>query len=59
MSVRDVAAAAKVSPNTVTRAEAGWPADASVIAAIRSAFEAAGAEFTNGGEPRVKMRKAR
>ena len=28
------------------------------LAAIRTALEAAGVEFTNGGEPGVKLRKA-
>ncbi len=61
MSVRDLAAAAKVSPNTVTRVEAGLPVNNSTVAAIRSALEAAGVEFIaeNGGGPGVRLRKTR
>jgi hypothetical protein len=29
------------------------------LAAIRAALEAAGVEFTNGGQPGVRMRRAR
>jgi transcriptional regulator with XRE-family HTH domain len=57
MGVRDLAAAAGVSPNTVTRIEADLPSNSSTIAAIRSALEAAGIEFTNGGQPGVRMKK--
>jgi transcriptional regulator with XRE-family HTH domain len=57
LGVRDVAALAKVSPNTVTRAEAGLPVNNSTMEAIRRALEAAGVEFTNGDEPGVKLRK--
>ncbi|MFC3003332.1 helix-turn-helix domain-containing protein [Falsiroseomonas tokyonensis] len=59
MGVRDVAAAAKVSPATVTRIEADQPANASTLAAIRTALEAAGVEFIaeNGGGAGVRLRK--
>jgi transcriptional regulator with XRE-family HTH domain len=59
MGVRDVAAAARVSPATVTRAEADQPVNASTVAAIRAALEAAGVEFIeeNGGGPGVRLRK--
>ncbi len=57
LSVRDLAALARVSPNTVTRIEAGQPANNSTIAAIRSALEAAGVEFTNGDQPGVRLRR--
>ena len=57
MGVREVAAAAKVSPATLSRVEADQPANASTLAAIRTALEAAGVVFTNGGEPGVKLRK--
>jgi transcriptional regulator with XRE-family HTH domain len=58
--VRDVAREAKVSPATVTRIEADQPANASTLAAIRAALEAAGVEFIaeNGGGPGVRLRKA-
>jgi transcriptional regulator with XRE-family HTH domain len=48
MSVREVAERAKVSPNTVTRIEAGMPVNHSTMEAVRRAFEAAGVEFTDG-----------
>jgi len=59
LGVRDVAKAAKVSPATVTRIEGDLPANASTLAAIRSALESAGVEFIeeNGGGPGVRLRK--
>jgi len=58
--VRDVAREAKVSPATVTRIEADGVANASTLAAIRAALEAAGVVFIpqNGGGPGVRLRKA-
>lgn len=58
LGVRDVAAAAKVSPATVTRIESDQPANASTLAAIRTALEAAGVEFIeeNGGGPGVRLK---
>lgn len=58
LGVRDVAKAAGVSPATVTRVEADQPANASTLAAIRAAMEAAGVEFIaeNGGGPGVRLR---
>ncbi len=58
LGVRDVAKAAGVSPATVTRVEADQPANASTLAAIRAALEAAGVEFIaeNGGGPGVRLR---
>ncbi len=57
LGVREVATAAKVSPATVTRVEADQPANASTLAAIRTALEAAGVEFIeeNGGGPGVRL----
>ncbi len=59
LGVRDVAAAAKVSPATVTRIESDQPANASTLAAIRTTLEAAGVEFIeeNGGGPGVRLRR--
>jgi transcriptional regulator with XRE-family HTH domain len=59
LSVRDVASAAKVSPNTVTKIEAGLQVNNSTAAAVRLALEAAGVEFIaeNGGGPGVRLRK--
>ena len=61
LSVRDVASAAKVSPNTVTRLEAGLTVNASTIAAIRAALESAGVIFVeeNGEGPGVRLKKER
>ena len=59
LGVRDIAKAAKVSPATVTRVESDQPANASTLAAIRAALEAAGVEFIaeNGGGAGVRLRK--
>lgn len=58
--VRDVAAAADVSPDTIARLERGEELRDRTVAAIRSALEAAGVEFIaeNGGGPGVRLRKA-
>jgi transcriptional regulator with XRE-family HTH domain len=60
LSVRDVGTLAKVSPNTVTRLEAGLPVNHSTALAIRTAFESAGCEFIaeNGSGPGVRLIKA-
>jgi transcriptional regulator with XRE-family HTH domain len=55
MNVRDLAAAAEVSPNTITRIEADLPSNASTLAAIRRALEAAGIEFMDGDKPGVRV----
>ena len=59
IGVRDVAALAKVSPATVTRIESDQPANASTLAAIRAALEAAGVLFIdeNGEGPGVRLKK--
>ena len=59
MSVRDVAKAARVSPNTVTRLEGGLPVNNSTVLAIRLSLEAAGIDFIpeNGGGPGVRLRR--
>lgn len=54
--VRELAEKAGVTANTVTRVENGADAKQSTIDALRKALEAAGVEFTNGGEPGVKIR---
>jgi transcriptional regulator with XRE-family HTH domain len=60
LSQADVAGRACLSVPTVKRAEAdsGIAASEAARAAIAAALEAAGVEFTNGGEPGVKLRKA-
>jgi transcriptional regulator with XRE-family HTH domain len=58
MGVRELAAAAKVSPDTVARLERGEPLRERTVDAIRAALEAAGLEFSNGEQPGVRMRKS-
>jgi transcriptional regulator with XRE-family HTH domain len=56
--VRELAAQAGVTANTITRIENGADAKQSTIEALRRALEAAGIEFTNGNEPGVRVTKA-
>jgi transcriptional regulator with XRE-family HTH domain len=57
--VRDLAEAAKVSPDTVARFERGEELRERTVDAIRAALEAGGAEFIdeNGGGVGVRLRK--
>jgi transcriptional regulator with XRE-family HTH domain len=59
MGVRELAAAAKVSPDTVARLERGEPLRERTVEAIRKALEEAGVEFIpeNGGGAGVRLRK--
>lgn len=59
MGVRDLAAAANVSPNTVTRVEGDGSANSSTLAALQRALEAAGVQFIpeNGGGAGVRLAK--
>ena len=56
--VRDLAAAAKVSPNTIARLERGETLNPRTLSTIRAALEAAGVEFIpeNGGGVGVRLR---
>ena len=58
--VRELAAASKVSPDTIARLERGETLYPRTVAAIRAALEAAGVEFIeeNGGGLGVRLRKA-
>jgi transcriptional regulator with XRE-family HTH domain len=58
--VRDLAAAAEVSPDTIARLERGDSLYPRTLAAIRAALESAGVEFIpeNGGGAGVRLRKA-
>ncbi len=56
LGVRELAELAKVSPDTVARLERGEELRERTIDDIRAALEAAGVEFTNGGQPGVKMK---
>ena len=58
LGVRDVAALAQVSPNTVARLERGEALYPRTVDAIRAALERAGVEFTDGDAPGVRLRKA-
>lgn len=54
-----VSAASKVAVATLADFEVGRrQPQPRTIEAIRTALEAAGVEFTNGGEPGVKLKKA-
>lgn len=59
MGIRELAEAAKVSTNTVTRFERGEPLRERTVDALRAALESAGVEFIaeNGGGAGVRLRK--
>jgi transcriptional regulator with XRE-family HTH domain len=58
LGVRDLAAAAKVSIDTVARFERGDELKERTIDALQRALEAAGVEFTNGDQPGVRLTRA-
>jgi hypothetical protein len=55
LGVRELATLASVSPNTIARLERGEEMRESTLASIRAALESAGVEFTNGGQPGVRL----
>lgn len=59
LGVRDVAALAGVSPDTVARLERGDALKEATVAAIRKVLEEAGVEFVseNGGGAGVRLAK--
>jgi hypothetical protein len=57
IGVRELAAAAVVSTNTITRLERGETLYPRTVAAVRAVLEAAGVEFTNGDAPGVRMNR--
>jgi len=59
LGIRELAALADVSPNTISRLERGEELRPSTIDAIRAALEAAGVVFLaeNGNGPGVALRK--
>ncbi|WP_342666347.1 helix-turn-helix domain-containing protein [Muricoccus aerilatus] len=61
LGVREIAEAAKVSPDTVVRLERGEALRERTVDAIRAALEAAGVEFIaeNGGGAGVRLREKR
>lgn len=58
LGIRELAAAAKVSMDTVARFERGEELKERTIEALQRALEAAGVEFTNGEQPGVRLTKA-
>jgi transcriptional regulator with XRE-family HTH domain len=58
LGVRDLAAAAKVSVDTIARFERGDELKERTIEALQRALEAAGVEFTNGDRPGVRLARA-
>ena len=58
LGVRELAAAAKVSIDTVARFERGDELKERTIDALQRALEAAGVEFTNGDPPGVRLTRA-
>ena len=59
LGVRELAALAGVSPNTVARLERGEELKSATVDAIRTALEQAGVEFIaeNGGGAGVRLKK--
>lgn len=49
LTVRELADAAHVSPNTVTRIEAGYPANVSTLQALKRIFNEHGVQFLADG----------
>jgi transcriptional regulator with XRE-family HTH domain len=58
LGVRELAAVAKVSVDTVARFERGDELKERTVDALQRALEAAGIEFTNGEQPGVRLTKA-
>jgi transcriptional regulator with XRE-family HTH domain len=58
LGVRELAAAAKVSVDTVARFERGDDLKERTVEALQRALEAAGVEFTNGDGPGVRLTRA-
>jgi transcriptional regulator with XRE-family HTH domain len=58
LGIRELAALAKVSPNTISRLERGESLFESTLSDIRSALEAAGIEFIpeNGGGAGARLK---
>jgi hypothetical protein len=55
LSVRKLAAAARVAPQTIVRFERGETLRRRTIVSLRQGLEAAGVEFTNGRKPGVRL----
>lgn len=59
LSVRQLAAMAKVATDTVTRLEAGKELKPRTVEAVQRCLESAGIEFINGNAPGVRIKKKR
>ncbi len=57
LGIRELASAAGVSPDTISRLERGETLAPRTLAAIRTALEAAGVTFTDGDAPGVKLKR--
>jgi transcriptional regulator with XRE-family HTH domain len=57
LEVRQLADAANVSTSTIVRFERGEALLLRTVDAIHAALEAAGVEFTNGGQPGVRLKR--
>ncbi len=56
LGVRELAEMAKVSPDTIARLERGEELKERTLEAVQQVLEDAGVEFTNGGQPGVRMK---
>jgi transcriptional regulator with XRE-family HTH domain len=59
IGVRELAAAAKVSTNTITRFEQDEPLRERTVAAIQASLEALGVEFLLNGQPGIRVKRSR
>ncbi len=57
LSVKKLAAAAKVAPDTIVRFERGERLRKRTVDSLRQVLEAAGLEFTDGRKPGVRLSK--
>jgi predicted transcriptional regulator len=55
ISVRELAAMAKVAPDTIVRLEAGKRLKPRTVEAVQQALEKAGIEFMDGDKPGVRV----
>jgi predicted transcriptional regulator len=55
INVRELAAMAKVAPDTIVRLEAGKRLKPRTVEAVQQALEKAGIEFINGNKPGVRV----
>jgi transcriptional regulator with XRE-family HTH domain len=59
LGVRELAAAARVSPDTVARFERGDELKDRTVETLRQVFELAGIKFTNGDQPGLRLVQAK